>query len=188
MLKQVALNHGLLVNQHNPKNKKVFFKYKCVISVCVCVCVQESFCQTPVEESLSSSFLLCAVRSLWVAFTCVFTALLPCPTPASLWGLVVQHVKALCVHVCVLRPLAALYPRLGNGLDAIVGPGDGPCHAGYGVCVPSQGQAVRYCPLHAAVVLWQAFAGLQAVEDAEDGSGDWVKRRNAVTWKGRQEM
>ncbi len=156
--------------------------------ICVCVCVQESFCKTPVEGSLGSSFLLCAVRCVWRAFRCVFTALLPCPAPASLWWLVVQHVKSLCVHVCVLCPLAALYPRLRNSLDAVVGPSDGPCHAGYGVRVPSQGQAVRYCPLQATVLLWKAFPGLQAVEDAEDGSGDWVECRNAITWKQRQEI
>lgn len=96
--------------------------------------------------------------------------------------------KPLCVHVRVLRSLAALYPQLRNSLDAIVGPGDGPRHAGYGVRVSSQGQTVRYCPLQAAILLWKAFPWLQAVEDAEDGSGDWVESRNTVTWKERQIM
>lgn len=137
--------------------------------------------KSPVDESLSSSFLLCAIRSFWMALRCAPTALLPCRAPAPLWWLVVQHVKSLCVHVCVIRPLTGLYPWLWNSLDAVVGSSNGPCHAGYGVCVPSQGQAVRYCPLQAAVALWKALPGLQAVEHAEDGSGDWVECCNAVT-------
>lgn len=177
-LKYLALNQRFPINQHRTRTKKYFLG----------VCGQESFCQTTVDESLGSSFPLCAIRSIWLAFRCVSTALLPCPTPTSSWRLVVQHVESLCVHVCVLRPLTALYPRLRNSLDAIVGSSDGPCHAGYGVCVPSQGQAVRYCPLQAAVVLWKALPGLQAVEDTEDGCGDWVECCNAVTWKGKQGM
>lgn len=93
----------------------------------------------------------------------------------------VQRVESLRGHIRVLRPLTAPYPRLRSGLDAVVGPSDGPCHAGYGVRVPPQGQAVRYCPLQAAVVLWEALEGLQAVQDAEDGGGDRVECCNAIT-------
>lgn len=108
----------------------------------------------------------------------------PAAAAASLRGPPVQHVEPLCVGVGVLRPLAAPNPRLRNGLDAVVGPGDGPRHAGYGVRVASQRQAVRYCPLQAAVVRREAFSRLQAVENAEDGGGDRVERGNAVTWGG----
>lgn len=156
--------------------------------MCVWVCKREFFIQNPAQASLLSGFLLCAVRSVWLVFRSVLTALLPRLTPAPRWRLVVQHVKPLCTHVCIFCPLAALYPGLRNGLDAVVSPGDGPCHAGYGVCVPSQSQAVSYRPLQATVVLWKAFPRLQAVEDAEDGSGDWVERCNAITWGERQEM
>lgn len=69
-----------------------------------------------------------------------------------------------------------------------MGPSDGPCHAGYGVRVPPQGQAVGYCPLQAAVVLREALEGLQAVQDAEDGGGDRVECCNAITWKRRMEI
>lgn len=93
----------------------------------------------------------------------------------------VQHVKSLCSHVRVLCSLTAPYPRLRCSLDAVVGASDGPCHASYGVCVPTKGQAVRYCPLQAAVVLREALVGLQAVQDAEDGSWDRVECCNAIT-------
>lgn len=93
----------------------------------------------------------------------------------------VQHVKSLCSRVRVLRSLAAPYPGLRCSLDAVVGPGDRPRHASDGVRVPAQGQAVRYCPLQAAVVLREALQGLQAVHDAEDGSGDRVESCNAIT-------
>lgn len=82
--------------------------------------------------------------------------------------------KPRCIHVSVLRPLTAPHPPLRNGLDSVVGPSDGPGHAGYGVCVTSQGQTVRYCPLQASVPLWKVVPWLKAVEDAEDGSGDRV--------------
>lgn len=92
----------------------------------------------------------------------------------------VQHVKSLCSHDCVLCSLAAPYPRLRGSFDAVVSPSDCPGHASYGVCVPTKGQAVCYCPLQATVVLRQALEGLQAVQDAEDGSGDRVKCCNAI--------
>ncbi|TNN78845.1 b(0,+)-type amino acid transporter 1 [Liparis tanakae] len=137
----------------------------------------------PAEKNFSG-FPLKAVSSAGPAFSWVFAAPLPRPTADSpLERPAVQHLEAARVHVCVLRPLAAPNPRLRNGLDAVVGPGDGPRHAGDGVGVPSQGQAVRYRPLQAAVVCREAFSGLQAVEDAEDGCGDRVERRNAVTWE-----
>lgn len=94
----------------------------------------------------------------------------------------IQRVEPFGVDVRVLRALAAPDPRLRYRLDAVVCPGDGSCHAGYGVRVPSEGQAVRYRPFQAAVVLRQALLGLKAVENAEDGRRDRVESRNAVTW------
>lgn len=98
----------------------------------------------------------------------------------------IQRVEPLGVDVRVLGALAALDPRLRDGLDAVVCSGDGRRHAGDGVRVPSQGQAVGYRPLQAPVALRKALLGLQAVEDAEDGGGDRVQRRDAVTCTERQ--
>lgn len=149
------------------------------------MCGWESLCLTTVYESLSSRLLLCAI---WHRFAVrgVLTALLsPLATP---WWSVIQRVESLCSYIRVLCPLTAPYPWLRSSLDAIVGPSDGPCHAGYGVRVAPQGQAVRYCPLQAAVVLREALEGLQAVQDAEDGGGDRVECCNAITWKRRMEI
>lgn len=98
----------------------------------------------------------------------------------------IQRMESFGVDVCVLCALAALYPRLRNGLDAIVCSGDGSRHAGYGVCVPPKGQAVGYRPFQATVALWKALLGLKAVEDAEDGRRDRVESCNAVTCDGKQ--
>lgn len=99
--------------------------------------------------------------------------------------MMIQRVESFGVDVRVLGALAALYPGLRDGLDAVVCSGDGSRHAGDGVCVPSQGQAVRYRPFQAPVALWKALLGLKAVEDAEDGRGDRVERGDAVTWTDR---
>lgn len=98
----------------------------------------------------------------------------------------IQRVESFGVDVCVLGALAALDPGLGDGLDAVVCSSDGSCHAGDGVCVPSEGQAVRYRPFQASVALWKALLGLKAVEDAEDGRRDRVESCNAVACREEQ--
>lgn len=162
------------------KKKKSFSKQnkKCKVFFLRVLYVWKSFNDNLADPSLYSSFLLCAISSGWP----VFATLLACLAFAPQWRLVVQLVKPLCILVCILHPLTASYPGQRDGLDAIVGPRDGPSHAGYGISVPSQRQAVRYRPLHAAVALWEAFPGLQAVEDTEDCSGDGVESCNAITW------
>ena len=131
------------------------------------------------ELLLGSGLLLGAIRSIRLAPRSTSVGLL-CRPAAAASRSVIERVEPLGADVCVLCALAALYPRLRNGLDAVVGSGDGSCHAGYGVRVPSQGQAVGYCPFQATVAVWKAVVGLEAVEDAEDGRGDRVESCNAV--------
>lgn len=133
----------------------------------------ESFCLNLAEAS--TSFLL------WTVFRFVLTAPSLRHTPVLLWRTVVERVEQPAAYVSVLCPLAAPDPRLRDGFDAIMGPCDSPGHAGYGVCVPSQGQAVCYCPLQATVALWKAFPRLETVEDAEDSSGNGVQSCNAIS-------
>lgn len=171
-----SLNY--LIPLRSQKKKAFPNKTKFKVFFTRSLCVWKSFNDNLTDPSLYSSFLLCAISSSWP----VFATLLACLAFAPQWWLVVQLVKPLCILVCILHPLTAPYPGLRDGLDAVVGPRDGPSHAGYGISVPSQRQAVRYRPLHAAVALWETFPGLQAVEHTENCSGDGVKSCNAITW------